>query len=140
MNNAAPLPVIPYANVMGYDRVRLLRHALRHSIAAFALTAFYVPAWLAGRTYFGCQISYAWGTPAELINHFVPLIQAILLGAGLALTFAARDAGGLRHSRLKYLLAFTLNLLAFTSLVLNEEGVMDRPRVISRWISLSQDI
>jgi hypothetical protein len=128
MNDLAPMPVLPYATastVSAFDRSWLARPARRFGFVGLALTGFYLPGWLAGRVIFGHYFSGATYGLETRTQQLIPVAQAALIGAGLALTLAARQKGYSAAARWKYLLALTFNVLGAASLIVQLSGVLE---------------
>jgi hypothetical protein len=129
MNDAAPVSVIPYAppsTGSPFDRSGLARPARRFGFVGLAITGFYLPGWLGGRVIFGHYFSGAtYGLETRTTQQLIPVAQAALIGAGLALTLAARQKGYSAGARWKYLLALSFNVLGAASLILQVSGVLE---------------
>ncbi len=128
MKDTAPIPVISYAassTSSAVDPSWLTRPALRFGFVGVAMSGFYLPGWLAGRVLFGYYFDYSARLDERLILQMIPAAQAALIGAGLALTLAARQKGRSPGQRWKYLVALTLNVLGAAAVLLQVSGALE---------------
>ena len=135
---SAPLPVLSYAvaPAAGSGRDRFLRIGGLLGLFACALTILFIPLWCYNNPIGPARIlrDAGYDRYEDSLKTVVPLLQALLMGSGLALTLAGRPASRelRRHPRYPY--ALMLNLLVLVALV-SEWSLPTHP-VYPRWIPL----